>query len=126
MIGIATVARPDDDGIRNDSGRNSRYITTAKPASPTSPSASSAQCSTVSVIWPLFMTTVMPRAIPMISATPSRSRAPSTKVEVSSPSPMRPTSPMRMANSRNDAVISGNHHHSVGRPMPRSSQGMTP
>ena len=27
MIGIATVARPDDDGIRNDSGRNSRNIT---------------------------------------------------------------------------------------------------
>ena len=26
MIGIATVARPDDDGIRNDSGRNSTYI----------------------------------------------------------------------------------------------------
>ena len=23
MIGIATVARPDEDGIRNDSGRNS-------------------------------------------------------------------------------------------------------
>ena len=27
MIGMATVARPDDDGIRNDSGRNSRYMT---------------------------------------------------------------------------------------------------
>ena len=27
MIGIATVARPDEDGIRNDSGRNSRNIT---------------------------------------------------------------------------------------------------
>ena len=26
MIGIATVASPDDEGIRNDSGRNSRYI----------------------------------------------------------------------------------------------------
>ena len=39
MIGIATVARPDDDGIRNDSGRNSRYITIANAASPTSPSA---------------------------------------------------------------------------------------
>ena len=31
-----------------------------------------------------------------------------------------------MAKSRNEAVISGNHHHSVGKPMPRSSQGMTP
>ena len=27
MIGIATVASPDDDGIRNDSGRNSTYMT---------------------------------------------------------------------------------------------------
>jgi hypothetical protein len=26
MIGIATVARPDDDGIRNDSGRNRPYM----------------------------------------------------------------------------------------------------
>ena len=78
------------------------------------------------MICPLFMITVMPRAMPMMSATPSRSRAPSTKVEVSSPSFIRPTMPMRMAKSRNDAVISGNHHHSVGSPMPRSSHGMTP
>ena len=48
--GIATVASPDDDGMRNDRGRNSRYITTANAASPTSPSALSAQYSTVSVI----------------------------------------------------------------------------
>ena len=27
MIGIATVASPDDDGIRNDSGRNRRNMT---------------------------------------------------------------------------------------------------
>ena len=39
MIGIATVARPDDDGIRNDSGRKSTNITIANAASPTSPSA---------------------------------------------------------------------------------------
>ena len=26
----------------------------------------------------------------------------------------------------NSAVISGNHHHRVGIPMPMSSQGMTP
>ena len=31
-----------------------------------------------------------------------------------------------MLNRMNDAVISGNHHHSVGSPMPRSSHGMTP
>ena len=52
-------------------------MTMANAALPTSPRATSAQCSTVSVISPLFMITVIPRAIPMISATPSRSRAPS-------------------------------------------------
>ena len=72
------------------------------------------------------MITVMPRAMPMIRATPSRSREPSTKVDVKSPSDIFPTTPMRMAKSRNEAVISGNHHHRVGSPMPRSSHGMTP
>ena len=125
MIGIATVARPDEDGMRKDSGRNSAYITTAKPTSPTSPSAVSAQCRTVSVIWPLFMITVMPRAMPMMSATPSRSRPPSTNAFVRRPSFMPPSRPMMMAKNRNDAVISGNHHHSVGSPIPRSDQGIT-
>ena len=78
------------------------------------------------MISPLFMTTVMPRAMPMISATPSRSRAPSTNESVSCPSLIRPMRPIRIANSRNDAVISGNHHHRVGSPMPMSSHGMTP
>ena len=32
MIGIATVARPEEEGIRNDSGRNSANITIANPA----------------------------------------------------------------------------------------------
>ena len=126
MIGIETVARPEDDGMRNDSGRNRRYMTIANPAAPTSPSAVSAQWSTVSVICPFCITTVMPRAMPMIRATPRRSRAPSTKVVVSSPSFILPTTPMMMAKNRNDAVISGNHHHRVGSPMPRSSHGMTP
>lgn len=126
MIGMATVAKPDDEGMRNDSGRNSRYITTANAACPTSPSAVSAQCRTVSVISPLFMITVMPRAMPMISATPSRSRAPATNDSVRSTSLRRATSPMITANRMNDAVISGNHHHSVGRERPRSSHGMTP
>ena len=36
----------------------------------------------VSVILPASMTTTMPRATPMISATPSRSRAPLTKVSM--------------------------------------------
>ncbi len=97
-----------------------------KTTPPRSATATSAQLRTVSVMSPLFMITVMPRAIPMINATPSRSRAPSTKVEVISPSPILPTIPMRIVKSRNDAVISGNHHHSVGIPMPRSSHGMTP
>ena len=78
------------------------------------------------MIWPLFMITVMPRAMPMMSATPSRSRAPSTNVLVSSASRIRPISPMMIANSRNDAVISGNHHHHVGSGIPRSDHGMTP
>ena len=60
MIGMATVARPDDDGIRNDSGRNSTYITMTNAAPPTSPTACSAALRTVSVICPLFMITVMP------------------------------------------------------------------
>ena len=86
MIGIATVARPDDDGMRNDSGRNSTYIRLMNATPPRSPTACSAALSTVSVISPLFMITVMPRAMPMIRATPSRSRAPSTKVDVKLPS----------------------------------------
>ena len=72
MIGIATVARPDDEGIRNDSGRNSTYIRLMKATPPRSLTACSAQLSTVSVIRPLFMITVMPRAMPMIRATPEQ------------------------------------------------------
>ena len=112
--------------MRNDSGRNSTYIRLMNAAPPRSADGHSAQLSTVSVISPLVMITVMPRAMPMISATPSRSRAPSTNVSVKPVSPIRATTPMRIEKSRNDAVISGNHHHSVGSPMPRSSQGMTP
>ncbi len=78
------------------------------------------------MISPLFMMTVIPRAIPMMSATPSRSRAPSTNVDVKPASGIRPTTPMRIAKNRNEAVISGNHHHRVGSPTPRSSHGMTP
>ena len=55
------------------------------------------------------MITVTPRAMPMIKATPSRSRAPSTNVLVNRPSDIRAKNPMRIANARNDAVISGNH-----------------
>ena len=116
MIGIDTVARPDEEGIRNDSGRKSRNTTITKATGPRPSTACSAQCSTVSVTPPLFMITVMPRAMPMISATPSRSRAPSTNASVSSISLSRPISPMMTENRMNRAVISGNHHHSVGMP----------
>ena len=33
---------------------------------------------------------------------------------------------MMIANSKNEAVISGNHHHNVRIPIPRSSHGITP
>jgi hypothetical protein len=72
------------------------------------------------------MITVIPRAMPMMSATPSRSRAPSTNVVVSSLSPIRAISPMTIVKARKDAVISGNHHHHVGRSIPRSCHGITP
>src|SRR3954468_7793697 len=126
MIGIATVASPDDDGMRNDSGRNRKYMIVTKAAPPRFATACSAALSTVSVIRPLFMITVMPRAMPMMSATPSRSRAPSTNVSVNSPSPMRAIRAMMIEKIRNDPVISGNHHHQVGIGTPRSSHGMTP
>src|SRR6187401_1599716 len=67
MIGIATVARPDDDGMRNDSGRNRTYMRLMKITPPRSATATSAQLRTVSVMRPLVMITVMPRAIPMIN-----------------------------------------------------------
>ena len=126
MIGIDTVARPDDEGIRNDRGRNSRNTTITKATGPRPSTACSAQCRTVSVTPPLFMITVMPRAMPMIRATPSRSRAPFTNASVSSISLSRPISPMMTDIRMKSAVISGNHHHSVGIPMPMSSHGMTP
>ncbi len=109
MIGMATVASPDDDGIRNDSGRNSPNIRLMKATPPRPDTACSAALRIVSVIWPLVMITVTPRAMPMISATPSRSRAPLTKPSTKFVSELRAANPMRIENSRNDAVISGNH-----------------
>ena len=85
MMGIATVASPDDDGMRNESGMNSPNIRLMNAMPPRPATACSAQNSTVSVIWPLFMITEMPRATPMMSATPSRSRAPFTKESVKAP-----------------------------------------
>src|SRR4051812_18812273 len=127
MIGIATVARPDDDGMRNDSGRNRTYIRLMNATPPNPDRDCSAQLRTVSVIWPLVMITVKPRAIPMISATPRRSLAPATNAPVKRDSDIRPTKPMMIAKTRNEAVISGNHQNRVAiRLMPRSAHGMTP
>src|SRR4029450_9739544 len=85
MIGIAKVASPEVEGITNDRGRKSRNMMIKNAIAPVPPNAFSIQCRMVSVILPLFMITVIPRAIPMISATPRRSRAPSTKLVVRSP-----------------------------------------
>ncbi len=60
MIGMATVARPDDEGMRNDSGRKSPNIRLMNSTPPRPATACSAALRTVSVISPLFMTTVMP------------------------------------------------------------------
>src|SRR6185295_20159882 len=76
MIGMATVARPEDDGIRKERGRNRTYMRFTNAAPPSVLTACYAQLRTVSVISPLFMITVIPRAIPMIRATPRRSLAP--------------------------------------------------
>src|SRR4026208_2325632 len=64
MIGIATVARPDEEGMRKDNGRNSTYIRLMNSTPPRSATATSAQLRTVSVIRAVGMITVMPRAIP--------------------------------------------------------------
>ena len=86
MIGMATVASPELEGIKNESGMKSRNRMSTKRAPLVSLTRPSAQLRTVSVIFPLFMITVMPRAMPMMSATPSRSRAPSTNEPVRSAS----------------------------------------
>ena len=93
MIGMATVANPELEGIKNESGMKSRKRMSTKRAPDVSATRPSAQLSTVSVILPLFMITVMPRAMPMMRATPSRSRAPSTNEPVRSDSESPPAMP---------------------------------
>lgn len=116
MIGMVSVARPDEDGTRNDIRiwmPNIALMNTISDRPVTMPSA---DFRIVSVILPASMTTTTPRATPMISATPSRSRAPSTKVSTNVCSSMReassnrPTSQTTMAMSRNRADISPIHH----------------
>ena len=77
------------------------------------------------MIWPLFMITVYPgdpddegHAEKFAHAGDERRG----QVALAHPTDQ----PITTENSRNEAVISGNHHHSVGSPIPRSSQGMTP
>ncbi|MCG3142398.1 MAG: hypothetical protein HDKAJFGB_03866 [Anaerolineae bacterium] len=67
------------------------------------------QYSTVSIIKPLFMMTVMPRANATTSATPTMSAAPAIKLPTKSPSFMRATRPMMMPNTRKSADNSANH-----------------
>ena len=79
-IGIDSTASPEDDGTRKESSVWLSSIRLMKATGASPPSAASRACRMVSVILPASMTTTMPRATPMISATPSRSRAPLTKV----------------------------------------------
>ena len=72
------------------------YIRLMNATPPRPRRACSAAFRTVSVIWPLVMITVTPRAMPMISATPSRSRAPSTKVRELAFAPSAPARPIRI------------------------------
>ncbi|CGW54110.1 Uncharacterised protein [Salmonella enterica subsp. enterica serovar Typhi] len=76
----------------------------------------SALCKMVWVIIPLSMTTTMPRAIPIISATPSKSRAPSIKVLVNASSPIRVITPTIIAAARKTPEISAIHQPRTATP----------
>ena len=80
----------------------------------------------VSVMRPSFISTVMPRLMPMMNATPKRSVQPETKVSASSTSPSRSMRPTTMPATKNRADSSGNHHPSTGSDSPISSKGITP
>ena len=116
MIGIVRTARPDEEGTRNDSTTSSQYITLINATVDNPLTSPSALCKMVWVIMPLSMMTTIPRAMPIISATPSKSRAPLIKVEVSSSSLMRAISPTIMALARNTAEISAIHQPSTATP----------
>jgi hypothetical protein len=60
MIGIVTVARPEDEGIKNESGRYSSATVLMNATPPRFTTSCSAQLRTVSMIKPLFMTTETP------------------------------------------------------------------
>src|SRR5215831_16406601 len=78
MIGMASVACPEDDGTRNASGMFTRYITTANAPDGSPDTTDSRPCSTESVIEALFMIVVTPRATAMISTAPTRNNAASS------------------------------------------------
>jgi hypothetical protein len=116
MIGIVSTARPEDEGTRNDSSVWNPSIVLMKSTFPSPASDPARACRIVSVILPASMTTTMPRATPMISATPSRSRAPLTKVSTNVCSSMRvpgsnlAITKVTIAMPRKSADISPIHH----------------
>src|SRR6478672_9593249 len=61
-IGMTSAACPDDDGTRNAIGMLTMKATIPKPAAERPETAFSIQCRTVSVMYELRITTVMPRA----------------------------------------------------------------
>src|SRR5215471_1736022 len=127
MIGIASVACPEEDGTRNASGMFTRYITTANAPDGSPDTADSSPCSTESVIEALFMMVVTPRATAMISAAPMKSPAPETMPVTVPSSPSPPTSPTSTAPTRNNAASSGKYQPSVmlSREDEKSPPGIT-
>lgn len=76
--GDGRVSRPDEDGIRMVRGRYRANTSSVKLMAPAPERACSPQWRTVSVMAPSFISTVMPRLMPMIKATPKRSAQPAT------------------------------------------------
>src|SRR4051794_1138018 len=75
-IGITSAACPDDDGTRNAIGMLTMNASSAKAPLDDPETAFSIQCSTVSVMYAFFITTVIPRARTMISPALRKSAAP--------------------------------------------------
>ena len=87
----------------------------------------SPRLSTVAVIFPAFITTVIPLESPTIRATPSKSLEPSTKAPINSFSLSPATSPIIIDIIKNNEASSVNHHQRVGiAVIPISSKGITP
>src|SRR6516165_5723648 len=127
MIGIASVACPEEDGTKNASGMFTRYITTANAPDGSPDTTDSSPCSTESVIEALFMMVVTPRATAMISAAPMKSPAPEMIPVTVPSSPSPPTSPISTAPTRNNAASSGKYQPSVmdSREAEKSPHGIT-